>query len=268
MGEGLTISRRTLLAGSAALAATVLAPVPTAHADPAASGCWTLVPSASDDFTSFDTSKWTKALWYATSGVGAFNPANVTGTGGELALTAKLETYNGKPYTFGAVESKFDIPGVPSYVEVRATVLDSAANVLSAIWMQTSPLSQANNPNPEIDIEETFAYDQLTSSIHRWIVPSTGEAHYTHYADAHKRYTTGVADSSDEYHVYGLERDNGVLRYYFDNQLAWQITPPDVAYVTLPRHLVLSLEGHLGQPVDAHLPAAFGIDYVHTYVPC
>ena len=153
MGEGLTISRRTLLAGSAALAATALAAVPTAHADPAASGCWTLVPSASDDFTSFDTSNWNKGLWYATSGVGAFNPANITVTGGELALTAKLETYDGKPYAFGAVESKFDIPGAPSYVEVRAKVLDSAANVLSAIWMQTSPLSQANNPNPEIDIE-------------------------------------------------------------------------------------------------------------------
>ncbi|MGH8315460.1 MAG: glycoside hydrolase family 16 protein [Steroidobacterales bacterium] len=254
-----------LLAGGAALAAIALATVPSAHADPPARGCWTLAPSASDDFISFDSSKWTKALWYADSGVGAFNPANVTVTGGELALTAKLGTYNGMPYTFGAVESKFDIPGAASYVEVRAKVLDSAANVLSAIWMQTSPLTQANNPNPEIDIEETFTYDQLISSLHRWIVPITDE---THLQDAHERYSIHVADISKGYHVYGLERSKSVLRFYFDKQLAGQITPPHAAYFAFPRHLVLSLEGHLGQPVDAHLPATFRIDYVHTYVPC
>jgi beta-glucanase (GH16 family) len=268
MGEVITIGRRALLAGSAALAAIALASAPTAYADPPTKGCWILAPSASDDFTSFDSSKWTKGLWYATSGVGAFNPANVTVTGGELELTAKLGTYNGVPYTFGAVESKFDIPGAPSYVEVRAKPLDSAANVLSAIWMQTSPLTQANNPNPEIDIEETFTYNQLLTSLHRWIMARPGDTDYTHREDAHKRYTTGVADSSDGYHVYGLERNNGVLRSYFDNQLAWQIRPRDAAYAAMPRHLVLSLEGHLGQPVDAYLPATFRIDYVHTYVPC
>lgn len=266
VGKGARISRQLLLAASAALAATALATVPVAHADVAASGCWTLVPAASDDFTSFDTSRWSRGLWYKTSGVGAFNPANVTVTAGELALTAKREPYNDKLYTFGAVESTYDIPGAPSYVEVRARVLDSAANVLSAIWMQTSPLSQANNPNPEIDIEETFTCHQVLTSIHRWVVSGSGEMQ--HHADAHQRHTTGVADSSDDYHVYGLERRSGVLRFYFDNQLAWQITPPDAAYVTSPRHLVLSLEGHLGRPVDAHLPATFRIDYVRTYVPC
>lgn len=268
MGEVITISRRTLLAGSATLAATMLACTPNAYADPPVKGCWTLAPAASDDFTSFDSGRWTKGLWYATSGVGAFNPANVTLTGGELELTAKLETYNGMSYTFGAVESTFDVPGAPSYVEVRAKVLDSAANVLSAIWMQSSPLSLANNPNPEIDIQETFTYNQVLTSLHRWIMARPGDTNYTHHEDAHERYTTRVADSSDGYHVYGLERNNGVLRSYFDNELVWQVTPRDVAYLTLPRHLVLSLEGHLGQPVDAHLPATFRIDYVHTYVPC
>lgn len=255
--------RRMLLAGSAALAAAALAPVASAHTKPPAGECWTLVPSASDDFTTFDTSKWTKGLWYDTSGVGAFNPANVTVTGGELALTARLETYNGKPYTFGAVESTFDIPGALSYVEVRAKVLRSAANVLSAIWMQSSPLTEASNPNPEIDIEETFTYNQLIASLHRWVAPISEE---THVLDAHERHNTDVADISDGYHLYGLERNNGVLRFYFDNQLAWQITPRDATYVTMPRHLVLSLEGHLGQPVDAYLPATYRIDYVRTYV--
>jgi hypothetical protein len=202
-------------------------------------------------------------LWYDVSGVGAFNPANVTVADGELAITAKLETYNAKAYTFGAVESIFDIPGAPSYVEVRAKVLRSDANVLSAVWLQTSPLSEANNPNPEIDIEETFNYHQLIASLHRWPTPIGEE---THVLDTHERRDIKVADISNSYHLFGLERSNGVLRFYFDNKLAWQITPRDAAYVTMPRHLVLSLEGHLGQPVDAHLPATFRVDYVRTYV--
>jgi len=255
--------RRTLSIGSGILAAVAFASVWSAQTKSPAGGCWTLQPSASDDFTSFDASKWTTHLWYDTSGVGAFNPANVAVTDGELTLSAKRETHNGKPYTFGAVESTLDIPGAPSYVEVRARVLRSAANVLSAIWLQTSPLSQANNPNPEIDIEETFTYHQLIASLHRWVAPVSEK---THVLDAHERSNVNIADISDDYHLYGLERNNGVLRFYFDNQLVWQTAPRDAAYVTMPRHLVLSLEGHLGQPVDAYLPATYRIDYVRTYV--
>ena len=35
----------------------------------------------------------------------------------------------------------------------------------------------------------------------------------------------------------------------------------------MARHVVLSLEGHLGDPVDGHLPQSFLVDYVRTYVP-
>lgn len=248
----------TLIVVALACAASASAGVP-------ASGCWKLVPFASDDFASFDTARWSTALWYASSGVGTFSAANVTVTDGELVLTAARQSEGSTPYTFGAVESKFDIPGAPSYVEVRARPLTSKANVLSAVWMQSSPLTIASNPNPEIDIEETFSYDQLASSLHRWNVPLTDE---NHFLDAHHRYVTGVADSSESYHLYGLERRDGRLRFFFDGKLAWETTPAETVYVAQPRHLVLSLEGHLGQPVDAQLPAAFRIDYVHTYAPC
>ena len=59
------------------------------------------------------------------------------------------------------MESKFDVPGTASYVEVRAKALDKKPNVLSAIWMQSSPLSFELNPNPEIDIMETFDYAKM-----------------------------------------------------------------------------------------------------------
>ena len=36
-------------------------------------------------------------------------------------------------------------------------------------------------------------------------------------------------------------------------------------FVTMPRHIIFSLEGHAGNPVDAFLPAAFQIDYLRIY---
>ena len=91
-------------------------------------------------------------------------------SGGNLTLTARREAFNGKSYSVGAVESLFDVPGETSYVEVRARALPREANVLSAIWLQSSPLTVANNPNPEIDIQETFDYRGLASTLHTWAI--------------------------------------------------------------------------------------------------
>lgn len=197
-----TITRRALLTATSTLGVASLARVAAAHADaPRPYSGWRLVPSATDEFARFDADRWRTHLWYATSGVGAFSPANVTVARSNLVLTAQQETYHDKSYTFGAVESMFNIPGGPSYVEVRGKVLDSRANVLSAIWMQSSPLSSQNNPNPEIDIQETFDYTQLDSHLHRWIQSSSGT---THIDDDGNAYNTGIPDISSRYHLYGL----------------------------------------------------------------
>ncbi|MEV8633044.1 glycoside hydrolase family 16 protein [Streptosporangium sp. NPDC051023] len=258
--------RRVLLAGAGAGVVVLTAVAGVAAADPVRPKLVAqrqLVGAASDEFagSALDTAKWKTGLWYAKSGVGAFTDANVSVAGGNLVLTAKKEAYNGSPYTFGAVESRFDVPG-NSYVEVRAKVLDSRANVLSAIWLQSSPLSVQNNPNPEIDIHETFSYRRLVSTLHRWVWPYSDKSHLV---DGDKRSDFGVTDTSTGYHVYGLERRNGRLRFYADGQLGWDVAAPDPAYVNMARHMVLSLEGHLGQPNDAYLPSTFLIDYVRTY---
>src|SRR5262245_46488764 len=104
-----------------------------ATVDAAPPGQWKLVVAASDEFdgVTLDAAKWKKGLWYDTSGVLAFRQENVTVSGGNLVLPARREAFNEKPYTCGAVESRFDVPGAKSYVEVRAKALPRAANVLS-----------------------------------------------------------------------------------------------------------------------------------------
>jgi len=234
---------------------------------------WKRVVAASDEFdgSTLDAARWKTALWYDTSGVLAFKPENIAVSGGNLVLTARKEAFNGKSWTIGAVESRFDVPGVDAYVEVRARMLDRNANVLSAIWLQSSPLTVAANPNPEIDIQETFDYEGVVSTLHTWAIkPGTplpiAEDQYIHTQTPPHGFKAGV-DVSAGFHVYGLERRDGKLRIYFDGRLAWEVAPPDASFVNMPRHVVLSLEGHLGEPVDSHLPRSFLVDYVRTYIP-
>lgn len=236
-------------------------------------GKWNLVAAASDEFdgSTLDAAKWKTGLWYDTSGVLAFRPENITVSSGNLVLTARKEAFNEKSYTCGAVESLFDVPGEKSYVEVRAKALPRDANVLSAIWLQSSPLTSANNPNPEIDVQETFDYRSVVSTLHTWAIDpathtETDPEKFDHTQTAPNTFKTGV-DVSADYHVYGLERSNGRLRFYFDGRLAWEVTPSHPSFVSLPRHMVLSLEGHLGDPVDRYLPQSFLVDYVRTYIP-
>lgn len=234
----------------------------TTTAKPAEESHWTLLETSSDEFegTELDTSKWTNGIWYDTSSDLAFNSENVSVSAGNLVLTARKENYNGKAYTIGSVESKFDVPGTDSYVEVRAKALDSKANVLSAIWLQSSPLTSALNPNPEIDIMETFDFSKMTSTIHIW-----KQSPNIHLQLGKNNWNTGVSDISNDYHTYGLERRNGKMRFYFDRQLVWEKTSSYDSFVELSRHMVLSLEGHLGAPAQAYLPSEFLVDYVRTY---
>lgn len=259
------MKKRGLRKITMATAAAVLMcqyPAVTVKAAPPEPGNWTLLPAASDEFNgaSLDESKWKNGIWYDVTTDLAFHPDNVSVRDGNLVLAAKKQAYNGKNYTAAAVESKFDVPGTASYVEVRAKALDKKANVLSAIWMQSSPLNHALNPNPEIDIMETFDYSKMTSTLHTWHQnPSI------HLQRGTKGWNTGLDDISADYHTYALERRDGKLRFYFDGQLTWEKTSTEDSFVELSRHMVLSLEGHLGMPVDEYLPGEFLVDYVRTY---
>ena len=118
--------------------------------------------------------------------------------------------------------------------------------------MQSSPLSFELNPNPEIDIMETFDYTKMTSTIHTW-----NQSPSLHLQRGTNGWKTGLEDISADYHTYALERREGKMRFYFDGQLAWEKTSREDSFVELSRHMVLSLEGHLGAPEEQYLPGEF-----------
>lgn len=226
-------------------------------------GNWTLIPELSDEFTgsSIDTMKWHKRPGYPTSKVFAFNYKNINVSEGILQLTAKKEDFNGKSYTSAFLESKFNDPGNDSYIEIRAKVIDFRANICCAIWEQT--FHESHNPNPEIDIQEfllTPNPNRVQSTLHRWPTKPG-----VHTEDASVSYNA-LSPLCYDYHTYGMQRRNGVLKFYIDGYKYWEYnvsTMPE--YVTMPRHVIFSIEGHAGNPVDSYLPAVFLIDYVRIY---
>jgi beta-glucanase (GH16 family) len=229
---------------------------------------WKLVPEISDEFngSSLDSSKWNKKPGYPTSRVFAFNFKNINVSGGYLRLSAKKEDFNGKSYTSAFLESSFSDPGNGSYVEVRAKAIDVRANICCAIWEQNFPLLPALNPNPEIDIQEYLLPGangnptRVQSTLHRW--PTRPGVHTQ---DGYQIYDALVPLCYDS-HTYGLERRDGILRFYLDGFKYWEYNVSSMPeYVTIPRHIIFSLEGHAGNPVDSYLPAVFQIDYVRIY---
>ena len=224
---------------------------------------WELIENSSDEFIGDDlnNNKWNKYLWYDSSGVLGFNQSNVFIKNGLLNLEADKFENNDSAWSIGAVESVFDVPGQTSFIEIRAKLLPYKANVLSAIWLQSWPSVQ-NNPNPEIDVHEYFFEKTISMNLHEWSKKSDGTYDHIDYGGRHFQYDEIL---SDNFHLWGLERINGRIRFYFDGIMLEEWIVPDCSFVNLPRHIVLSLEGHNGIPDNRFLPAVFQIDYVRTY---
>ncbi|SPT54442.1 Glycosyl hydrolases family 16 [Actinomyces bovis] len=276
----MTLSRRHLLMSAAMITGLpflgeALTPEAFAAGKPMNLEGWTRVDSLSDDFTSFDATRWRKGLWYPESWHrGYFWDDNVTVSDGVLHLAAKVQSVSpGIPLTFGAVESRFDTPGVCSYVEVKARCLDSAASILSAIWLQSSTLTGQDRlksePNPEIDVHENVSDRALDWAHHHW--PWNGSRHWDDKAPGNGGHYPLDHDLTKDYHLYGVERRDGHVRLYYDRVQYADIDTSQLperfsALARMSRHVVLSLEGHSRSRYNpAALPASFDIEYVHTY---
>lgn len=229
---------------------------------------WALDSAKSDEFNNLDTTKWSaEPLWYAGGVTGgfAFKTANTTVSGGYARIKAQKETYNGKDYTAGCLKSKFQIGG-DTYLEVRAKTIWREANVCAAIWLGDQP-TVATNPNIEIDMLETKDADstphQLNTSLLRWPMPYDPALPNVVYGSWFFPQPAGL---DEDFHVYGLERRAGKLRFYIDNVFYFEwVATPSPEFVTQLRPLILSIEGHAGAPVDAHLPSDFLVDWVRVY---
>ncbi len=183
---------------------------------------WTLVWEDNFDGTSLDTNSWTALVrgesWNNENQ--AYLAENATIENGLLVLTSKKENYNGPSgrvdhpdqivtmhYTSAQVETTHKKHWTYGKFEIRAKPVTAGGNgMLSAIWM----VPEDEDWPPEIDIMEmrTNDPDRIYMTSHY----GTPENHLMN-SGVHivENYNFG-----DDFHVFGLEWEPGVIRWYID----------------------------------------------------
>ncbi len=250
---------------------------------------WELIWSDEFDGSSLDSSKWNIQTGDGTAegipGWGnnelqSYQAGNVSVGGGNLTITAREESADGREYTSGRINTaeKLDM----RYGRVEANVhAASGQGMWSAFWMlPTNSEYGIWAASGEIDILEVFSRDPA---------PFTQAA--LHYGMSwplntfvYKKYE-GI-DPADGFHVYAVEWDEQELRWFVDGAHYFTVNKStywnyflneetnaheagsDSAPFDRPFHLLLNLAvgGNLpGAPVPGSFPGELRVDYVRVY---
>lgn len=271
---------------------------------PPASPHWELNSEKSDDFYTYDSSKWQTSAWF-TDSYCSYSGNNVSISDGMLKIAMTKEPSGGKAYTGGVAKSKFTV-GAGTAVEFRARVAPHKAHIRSALWLSDTPVAE-KNPNMEIDLMETWASDtwpdwKFSSGILYWWIGSDKPSWYLesnngmmpigllYYRQDH---SAGRTEKwlSEDFHTFRLERLSSSVRFYIDGNLYWERFCDSETYAsgqTAPsvddaasnnmmsadifsrvllqeRNLIMSVHSSGSAPIDAYLPCEMLIDYVHVY---
>lgn len=230
-----------------------------------------------DDFdgTSVDTNKWefmigdgsNYGLWrWGNNEKQYYRSENATVANGELTITAKQEPFGGYQYTSARLRTRNKGDWTYGRMEMRAK-LPVGQGMWPAFWMLPS-----NSPyggwaaGGEIDIMESIGSnpEQIYGSIHYG-----GEYPDNTYSGNSTNLAAGTAT---DWHVYAVEWQQGIIRWFVDGELystktSWYSTngtypaPFDVNF-----HLLLNLAVGGYFPGDPDGTTVFPQDYIIDYV--
>ena len=229
----------------------------------------------SDEFEGdkLDTSKWEAIDWTTPFNKEwqAYHPSQVTVSGGNLALTAVKKEYGGKAYTSGKVESKW----ARQYGrwEVRAK-LPATQGTWPAIWLLPDPKQWGWPSQGEIDIMENRGHQpNLTSSAFHFGADPESHLYAT---DEQRTWILGDLNNyHQEFHVYAVEWDKNLLRFFVDDVHYFSVHSADVqdtlAKHTAPMEVLLNVAVggtfvEEAPPGEASVwPQQMLVDYVRVY---
>jgi beta-glucanase (GH16 family) len=232
---------------------------------------WEPIPQLTDEFkTKFDFNKW---LNYNPTWLGSqpalFAPWNVAVAGDELRLTAKLEDipyYHPQgyySYTTAAVKSRKRVKY--GYFEIRAKPMN--ASVSSGFWFyDKTPTAWT-----ELDVFEIAGDSTLYPVWNDYVAYSNARVFTLEGTGAtpslpmtNGNFWWAPRRLADEYHVYALEWDEKVIKWYIDGVV---VSTLDNRYWHQPVYMNFDAETFysLGLPEASQLPAVFQIDYVRSW---
>jgi beta-glucanase (GH16 family) len=240
----------------------------TVRAEPPSGTEWQPIPELTDEFEgdALDANKWHdhNPGWKGRK-PGLFLKRNVTVKDGKLRLTARAEDVEDAPdgyhsFTTAAVKSKALVRY--GYFEIKCRPMDSIAS--SAFWFYY------NTPQEwtEIDVfeiggaapEHEHVYHMNAHVFHSPTYQGTVKKHLSFPGKWPAPYRL-----ADEEHVYALQWDENMLRWYVDGHVVREL---DNTHWHQPLHLNFDSEtmpNWFGLPKKENLPATFSIEYVRSW---
>jgi beta-glucanase (GH16 family) len=246
----------------------------------AAESRWQLVWSDEFEGSTLDDSKWE----WEVNGLGGGNnelqyytdrPENTEVVDGRLILTAREESFTGpdgtRAYTSARIRSRHRGDWRYARIEVRAK-MPVGQGIWPAIWMMpTDNVYGGWAASGEIDMVEYLGQkpQEVFGTLH-YGGPWPRNVH------TGKTYTLPDGRRFDEdYHVFALEWEEGVMRWYVDGvhyqtQTEWRTEgAPYPAPFDQRFHLILNVAvgGNLPGSPDEHtvFPQSMVLDYVRVY---
>jgi len=221
-----------------------------------------------------DATKWT----YDTGGGGWGNneleyytnrPTNVATDGqGHLVITLRAESYMGSAYTSARIKTQGKFTQAQGRFEALIKI-PGTQGVWPAFWMLGANIT--TNPWPacgEIDIMENIGKEPAINH---------GSLHGPGYSGGNPltgKYTLSSGKLSDDFHLYAIEWETNVIRFYVDDTLYETRTNADVptGSIWVYDHaffmiLNVAIGGAFPGSPDATtvLPQTMTVDYVRVY---
>ena len=249
-----------------------------------ARAAWTLVWSDEFDGTGLDAANWTPDIGtgcpslcgWGNAELQYYRSQNVTVSGGNLVITARAEPYGGAAFTSGKIHTRGKRSFLYGRFEMRAK-LPTGGGMWPAFWMM--PQDDAYGgwaASGEIDIMESA---NATTSV-------GGALHfggsYPANTSTSSSHSLGGANFADDFHVYAVEWEPDVIRWYVDDVLFMTRTSaqwysggaPGNPRAPFDQPFYLILNAAVGgyytgctDPgcVTADLPQEYVVDYVRVY---
>jgi beta-glucanase (GH16 family) len=244
-------------------------------------GTWTLVWS--DDFSGANGSLPDATKWVFETGGGGWGnneletytnrPQNAQQQDGNLVITAAKETYTGadgisRNYTSARLKTAGLFTQTYGRFEARIKI-PKGQGLWPAFWMLGNDINTTGWPGcGEIDIMENIGKEP--NIVH-------GSMHGPGYSGGNPltgSYTLSSGNFSDDFHVFAVEWEPNVARFYVDGNLYETRTPSDLPSGTKwvydhPFFIILNVAvggGWPGNPDQTTVfPQTMLVDYVHVY---
>ncbi len=212
-------------------------------------------------------------------------PENVTIADGNLVITARRESYDGKAFTSGRINSLHKVSFTHGKIEARIKLPKLANGLWPAFWMMGEDYDTVNWPKcGEIDIMEMGMKDAVANGSTANTV--AGTIHWGESISSHQQYTPGSVtvsqDLTDGYHIFTAVWDDNYLKFYVDDDTTPYFSTTikkgfsKSAYFHKPYHFILNLAvggdytGIISPDAVTALPhdgdeAQMLVDYIRVY---